>query len=1104
MRSTLLTWTLLTACAASFSVAQSAERVSPSALSARQDFGQLPLTFEANRGQSNSQVKFLSRGNGYTAFLTAGGLTLALHPKNGAPAPGTQNTSAVVESHLLPVVHMSLLGAAKNPRISGEDLQPGRINYFLGNDPAKWLTNVPNFAKIRYKDVYPGIDLIYYGNHRQLEYDFEIKPGADPHKIRFEISGTTQIALDTEGNLELQVGGEQLRLQCPAVYQGSSNSRTPVNGHYVVTDRTHVAFEVAAYDSSKPLTIDPVLIYATYLGGSGTDLATGIAVDASGSVYLAGYSNSVDFPVTATGSLSPNSNHVFVAKLDPAGANLVYADYIGGNGADYGLALVLDGANDVYVTGSTTSSNFPAVKAYQPQQPGPYAGFLTRVSADGSSLLYSSYLGGNSFDQPAGIAIDNLGQVFVAGSTMSQNFPLTNAYQPSALPNQGGVYGFYGFLTKFSADGSSLVYSTYLAGNSVVAQDCGIPCWPAPYNQISAVSVDANGAAYVTGTTNADNFPTTPGAFLTSNSTQQGPTVGFLSKFTSAGALAYSTYFYGSSENPIQVNAIAVDDSGASYITGYAVSDGSFPITSTGICDPGAYGFGCSYAFVTKFDPTGSTLLYSTFLGQNNYANPRSIQVDAAGNAYVLASTTSAAFQTNTAIEAYSNRADLLLVEIDPGGTTELFSTFLGGDGNESPAGMALDAQGNIYISGFTDSSDFPVTQAAFQGSLGGASDAFVAKIGAGSSPTVSLAPNSLQYAGQTVGSASQAQQVKLRNVSSLPLAIASISTSGDYSETDDCGSGIAAAGTCTVSITFTPTAAGTRVGSLRVNDNASGSPRIVSLSGTGLGSAVSLAPASLSFASTLVGSKSTAQTVQLTNTGTVVLSISNIQIVGDFGQANNCPANLAIGTSCSFSITFSPTASGNRSGSLLISDNAPGGSQSVGLTGSGLDFTVVSSPTSATIKAGSSASYTLNVSSVGGVFSNPVTLSCSGAPASGACSLSSATVTPGANGTSVTLTVSTTAKSAATVDQNRPVFAFWMQLPGFGIFGFLVVGSKLKGKRFVQAAGVLLVGVLLLMTACAGGTGVVSQTKPVTYTINVTATSGTLQHTLPVTLTVQ
>jgi hypothetical protein len=991
----------------------------------------LPVTFEANQGQTNSQVKFLTHGKGYTAYLTAGGMVLSLRPNQPVPAQQISNVAASNKSQQLSTtLQFKLVGAAQNPTVIGEDLQPGRVNYFIGRDPAKWRTKVPTYAKVRYKNVYSGIDLVYYGNQRQLEYDFAVSPGADASRIQFEIKGANQIALDAEGNLALQTGSGELHFQSPVVYQESNGARVPVRGAYVMNDSTHVAFQLAQYDSSKPLVIDPALLYSTYLGGSGDDQPTGIAVDSTGSVYVAGYTDSTDFPLATLGSLPAGATHIFVAKLDSSGSNLVYADYIGGNGGDYGYAIVLDSLNDVYVTGSTTSSDFPVVNPYQGTYPGSYNAFLTKISADGSSLLYSTYLGGNSSDSPSSIAIDSSGSVLVAGSTASTNFPVVNAYQATVSPNQGGLYGYYGFLTKFSSNGSSLVYSTYFGGNSNVLLNCGYPCWPSPYSAITGIALDSNGNVYAAGNTNTYNFPATSGAYLSTNSTQQDSVVGFVSKFGSAGNLDYSTYFYESSGALMNINAVAVDSSGSAYVTGITLSDGTFPVTSTSICDPSVYGAGCNFAFVTKFDTAGSTLVYSTFLGPNNGAGPQAIALDTNNDAYVLASSSSSSFSLVNSLEPYTSGSDLLLVEIDPLATTQMFATDLGGSADEFPDGIAIDSKSNLYIAGSTDSSNFPITLGAFQNVLAGGTDAIVLKIGPDSAPSVAVSPTSLQYSIQTVGSTSPAQTVLLQNMGSSPLSISSITSNGDFAETNDCGSSVPAAASCTFSVTFTPTAPGSRSGSIAIQDDAAGSPHLINLAGDGSGPGASLAPTSLTFPGQLVGTSSAAKAATLTNSGNLALNISGIQVTGDFAQNNNCPAQLPSGSSCTLNITFSPTVSGPRNGTLTISDNAYGSTQSVILIGTGSSpapiatvspiSLVFSSQQVGTSSARQTANLTnsgnamLNVDSIQVIGNYVQTNNCPPALAANSSCTVNVTFTPTASGTqNGTLTISDNAQGS-------------------------------------------------------------------------------------------
>jgi Beta-propeller repeat len=488
-----------------------------------ENYGKLPLTFEANHGQTDGRVKFLARTGGYTLSLTGDEAVLALRGKNTDTKPKIARTahtppSSVAAPKVGGVLRMKLRHANPAAKVTGTDELAGTSNYFIGNDPTKWRTNVPTYAKVKYEGIYSGIDLVYYGNQRQLEYDFIVAPGADPRRIAFDVRGAKRIRRDAHGELVFKVGGGEIRWHKPVVYQQKDGTRQEIAAHYAITDRSRVGFELGKYDASRPLYIDP-LIYSTFLGGSEEDDGFGIAVDNSGNAYVTGGTNSTDFPTM--NPLQPAGGGAFVAKINPSGSALVYSTYLGGSGGDTGFGIAVDSAGNAYVTGYTGSTDFPTMNALQPTYAGSHDAFVAKINAVGSALVYSTYLGGSGQEIGFGIIVDSAGNAYVTGDTYSTDFPTMNPLQPA---NGGGSDAF---VAKLNAVGSALVYSTYLGGSANEGS--------------SGIAVDDAGNAYVTGGTNSTDFPTTPGAFQTT-----GPG-GFVTKINSTGsALVYSTYLDGS------------------------------------------------------------------------------------------------------------------------------------------------------------------------------------------------------------------------------------------------------------------------------------------------------------------------------------------------------------------------------------------------------------------------------------------------------------------------------------------------------------------------------------------------------------------------------
>ena len=392
-----------------------------------QAYGQLPMSFQLNEGQTDPQVAFLSQGSGYALFLTPTESVLSLQ----TPASATPSADAD-QAAPASVLSMQLVGASAAPQVVGLDQLPGTSNYLIGNDPSQWHTDIPNYAQVEEQGVYPGVDLVYYGNQQQLEYNFTVAPGADPGVIRMAFTGAQSATLDDQGNLVLQTAGGPVVEQAPVLYQESGGVRQAVSGHFVLEGNGQVGFAVGSYDPSQPLVIDPILSYSTYLGGSGYNSGQGIAVDSAGDAYVSGQTGSTNFPTAnPLQATFGGSSDAFVAKLNPAGSALVYSTYLGGNGVAFGTGIAVDSAGNAYVTGITESTNFPtAGNALEPTVgAGNSEGFVAKLNPSGSALVYSTYLGGSGYNSGQGIAVDSAGDAYVTGTTASANFPTANPLQ---------------------------------------------------------------------------------------------------------------------------------------------------------------------------------------------------------------------------------------------------------------------------------------------------------------------------------------------------------------------------------------------------------------------------------------------------------------------------------------------------------------------------------------------------------------------------------------------------------------------------------------------------------------------------------------------------
>ncbi|HSY65909.1 MAG TPA: SBBP repeat-containing protein [Terriglobales bacterium] len=1022
-------------------------------------YSHLPLIFEPNQGQSDAKVKFLARGRGYGLFLTDQEAVLGLQHFAADSRPSSVRNS---------VVSMKLSGASSIGDPVGEAPLPGKSNYLIGNDPAKWHRDIPQFARVRYGNVYPGIDLVYYGNQGQLEYDFEVSPGRDPKFVALKFSGPRNLTIDSNGDLILALDGSDVRLQAPRVYQKFGAEERSVAGRFELHDRAkgEVGFELGPYDRTRTLIIDPKLAYSTYLGGSGaescsaiTNLAftpgcPAIAVDAASNAYVAGATESADFPQTA-GEYQPTlgagaTANAFIAKFNSIG-QLVFATYLGGSGIDYTAGIAVDSGFDIVVAGTTNSGNFPTNGSNGAFQATPVTGgqhvFVSKLDPTGRTLLYSTYLSGNGVDIASGIALDPGGNAYVTGTTTSTEsqtgFPSTvGAYQVSSKSTNQF------FFTKVdpNASGSgSVPYSTYIGGSSPSSGSVAG----------GGIAVDGNSNAYITGGTNFTDMP----LLNAYQATNKGGFDAFVVKINPTGVtgtqLLYATYLGGSGDDVGY--GMAVDSGGDAYVTGSTTSI-DFNVTGTttttalqptnhGGTDAfvAKLGIPCVGTSCTTFDVP---LNYFTYLGGSGTDIGTAITVDNTGGARITGLTNSADFPiVGSAVQTtyQGGNSDAFFARVDtlatcspignPACVATSVTSYLGGNGTDIGTGVAVDQQGSSYITGETASTNFPVLNPD-RGNLDGPSDAFVSKL----APVLNLTMPTPNAVPLVVGVGSQ-----------VSFAY-TVTNSGEFTNGVTFTDFLPASGASFVSATASPGTCGSPTNNTVLCN---------------------------------IG------TLNAGATATVTVIVTPV------------PPTLPGGT-----VSLGNSASAFVGQSLLATASA-----SVTVN----DFTLSVAPATTAVPAGVPAVFTATVtpSSTSG-FPDSVAISCgSGLPTGTTCVPGNNNPIPNLNtgAQSSQVIINTTARVTTTTDLRHgsgmgiPLYATWLPVSGLALLGAGLRGKFSRKRRWLIGllTGIMLAFILLLSGCHTAATVTTTTGTPAgTYAVTVNAVSGNATRTTLLTLVVQ
>jgi uncharacterized repeat protein (TIGR01451 family) len=1070
---------------------------------ARAILGQLPLIFEPNQGQTDPRVKFLARGAGYTLFLDAAGAMIAMQTAHSSAGHGEQ------------FVGMKLVGANPAAATKGTNPLPGKSNYILGNDPQQWHTGVPQFAGARYQSVYPGIDLIFYGNQGRLEYDFQVAPGADPSQAELQFDGATRLEL-SGGDLILtgkDDGG--LRLEAPHVYQRDGDRQEPVAGRFVLRAANRVGFEIGPYDRGRELIIDPVLDFSTYFGGSGTETSPSVAVNGNGNIYLSGTtqgSPASSFPDASTttptliGPLSLTTSsppHIFIAEINPSQPpTVLYETFIGGTGSDTSAGLSVDSAGNAYLVGNTTSTDFPTLGLpYQtaPEAKGPQCAsiactsvFVSVLNALGSALTYSSYLSGNGNDQASGMAIDLSADVFITGTTTSNDTPSsTDAFPATLSPvpyqNQSKA-SLQFFVTKLNTTIPSvggIAYSTYFGGST-----------PSPAVATGGgIAVDSTGNIYFDGTTNFYN--TGAGSYGDSGQTEDFPIIN-----------AYQPCLDTPPPTVLPVTSPCTAPTTTPYPTD---------------------------AFVAKLNPNaaqtgGTQLLFSTYLGGNGQDTGTAIAIDSgAANIYLTGSTTS----TNFVLPLGAAPYDSCLNNANPPGSTATCTTanttdtdayvarmgnptlsttgipndvplnyfsYLGGSGNDNGLAIAvLDASiatlGDAVVTGSTSSTNFPVSSFPIQKTLNGTQNAFFAQI------------DTTTATGQT-------------GVGSYVTYFGGNGVDRGTSITVDpnLNSYFAGDTTSTTLVTFNPVQSAL---------NGSSDAFLVKF-GTATDLCINCVAPVISPLGTVGAGNQVTATFTLANEGpdpatSVVVTgsvTSGATFVSGTAGSGTCsaPTNNAVscliqtlqsGSTSTIVFVVTPNNSGQYSVQATVSSaNNTSTNNTATASFAASDYSVFVSPAAVTVLAGQIAQYGVQVNPIGSFGAN-VSLSCSALPSGASCDFTNSTVNLANGPQATTLNLNTTAQPVSTASAagwRRPLYALWLMVPGMTLLGWRVGGGN--GKK-IRRLGLLLLSLffalVLLQPSCSSAkTPVpVSGTPSGSYFLTVTATSGSFSKSVPFQLTV-